>query len=156
LNIVSWTDIPDEPPGSSSVFRDRLVVVGASFVGSGDLHRLTGNGVVPGVMVQTVITDTLLNGLPLRELDVVVWLPVLLLLSWLVATQAVDPIRRAGLRWASVALVIWVAAAVASFVGVGWTIPVFVPVAAIVTAGLGGAVARPFLRPYPQREAMLT
>ena len=88
---MSWTDIPDEPPGSSSVFRDRLVVVGASFVGSGDLHRLTGNGVVPGVMVQTVITDTLLNGLPLRELDVVVWLPVLLLLSWLVATQAVDP-----------------------------------------------------------------
>ena len=51
---------------------------------------------------------------------------------------------------------IWVAAAVASFVGVGWTIPMFVPVAAIVTAGLGGAVARPFLRPYPQREAMLT
>ena len=111
---------------------------------------------VPGVMVQTVITDTVLNGLPLRELDVVVWLPVLLLLSWLVATQAVDPIRRAGLRWTSVALVIWVAAAVASFVATGWTVPMFVPVAAIVTAGLGGAVARSFLRPYPQREAMLT
>jgi len=156
LDILSWTDIPDEPPGSSSVFRDRLVVVGASFVGSGDLHRLTGNGVVPGVMVQTVIMDTVLNGRPLRELDVEVWLPVLLLLSWLVATQAVDPIRRAGLRSTSVALVIWVAAAVASFVGAGWTVPMFVPVAAIVAAGLGGAVARPFLRPYPQREAMLT
>jgi CHASE2 domain-containing sensor protein len=132
------------------------VLVGASFVGSGDLHRLTGNGLIPGVMVQAVIADTVLNGLPIRALDVLGWLPALFLLSWLAATQAVGPIQFGALAWTSVATAIWVTATVALFVFAGWTVPMFVPVAMIVAAGLIGALLRPFLRPFPKREAILT
>jgi CHASE2 domain-containing sensor protein len=156
LRTISWTRLSAELKSSSSVFRDRLVLVGASFVGSGDLHRLIGNSLIPGVMVQAVITDTILNGLPIRALDVLGWLPVLLLLSWLVATQAVGPDRLAALWWTCAATAIWVTATVVLFVGAGWTVPMFVPVAMIVAAGLVGAMLRPFLQPYPKREAIST
>jgi CHASE2 domain-containing sensor protein len=45
VNVLSWSAVPDELKKSSSIFSNRLVLVGASFVGSGDLHRLSGQGV---------------------------------------------------------------------------------------------------------------
>lgn len=68
---VSWKDLPTRVDKEPEWFRDRLVLVGAKFSGAGDVHRVPNTEGHPrevsGVTVQALIVDTLLAGLPIRE-----------------------------------------------------------------------------------------
>ena len=156
VNTLSWSAVPDELKKSSSIFSNRLVLVGASFVGSGDLHRLSGQGLISGVLVQALITDTILKGLPIRGVRVAVWLPVLFLMTWMAAAQVVRPVRFGVLTWTIAATGFWAIGAFTSFGAAGWVVPILVPAATIVAAGLAAAIMRPLSRPYPHAEALLT
>jgi len=72
LPRVSWKDLGAVLESAPETFRDRLVLVGGDFSASGDeLHRVPARGagptVVSGVVLQALMVDTLLAGLPVRE-----------------------------------------------------------------------------------------
>jgi CHASE2 domain-containing sensor protein len=154
LNILSWSAVADELEKSSSIFANRLVLVGASFVNSGDSHRLSRQGEIAGVLVQALIAETILKGLPFRGVHVLVWLPILFLLTWLAAGQFGRPSRFRVLTWTTAAVGFWAITAFALFVVSGWVMPVLVPVATILAAGLTVVTLLPFSRPYPRGEAL--
>ena len=154
LDTLSWSLVPAELQKSSSIFRDRLVLVGASFVGSGDLHRLSRQRLVTGVTLQAVVVDTILNGQPLREFGMAAWLPVLFALLWQVGAHGVNQVRYGGVAVIFAAVVIWSGASLAAFVSAGWTVPLVLPLLTIVIGGLTAAVMRSFLRPYPRPETV--
>jgi len=156
LNIVSWSAVPDELKKSSSIFANRLVIIGGSFVGSGDLHRLSGQGLMSGVLVQALIVDTVLKGLPIRGVGVVVWLPFLVLLMWMAAAPIARPVRFGVLKWTIAVAGFWVMGAFALFVAAGWVVPILIPAATILAAGVAAAIMWRFSRPYPRAEALLT
>jgi len=156
LNIVSWSAVPDELKKCSSIFANRLVIIGGSFVGSGDLHRLSGQGLMSGVLVQALIVDTVLKGLPIRGVGVVVWLPFLVLLMWMAAAPIARPVRFGVLKWTIAVAGFWVMGAFALFVAAGWVVPILIPAATILAAGVAAAIMWRFSRPYPRAEALLT
>ena len=151
---VPWSRLPSELSASPSVFRNRLVLVGASFVGSGDLHRFPSRGPIPGVFVQAVLMNTILNGLPIGELDSIVWLPLLLLLSWTVAEQGMTRETLGTVAAVLAAAGGWAFGSFTLFAVAGNTLPVLVPVITVVVAALAAAVTRRFLEPYPQPQAV--
>jgi serine/threonine protein kinase len=63
---VPWKDLDATLRNNPGRFRDRLVVVGGDFSGSGDDPRVPNRGAVPGVILQATIIDTILSGLPLK------------------------------------------------------------------------------------------
>jgi serine/threonine-protein kinase len=69
---VSWRDVARLADSAPEIFRDRIVLVGGEFTGSGDEHRPTpgrssGGRPVSGLVVQAFIVNTMLNGFPIRD-----------------------------------------------------------------------------------------
>ncbi len=69
---VSWRDVARLADSAPEIFRDRVVLVGGEFTGSGDEHRPTpgrssGGRPVSGLIVQAFIVNTMLNGFPIHE-----------------------------------------------------------------------------------------
>jgi serine/threonine protein kinase len=69
---VSWADVARVAAATPEIFRDRLVLVGAEFTGSGDVHQpIPGSHAsaqsVSGLEVQALIVNTIVNGFPVRE-----------------------------------------------------------------------------------------
>jgi CHASE2 domain-containing sensor protein len=70
LAQLSWIDVPRVLRQEPGLLRGRLVLVGASFVGSGDDHLVPGRAgarSLPGVLVHALIVNTLAGGVRLRE-----------------------------------------------------------------------------------------
>jgi CHASE2 domain-containing sensor protein len=62
---IPWKEVPARLASAPDLFRDRLVIAGANF--AEDRHRVPPVPVlVPGVLVQAVIANTILTGLPVR------------------------------------------------------------------------------------------
>src|SRR5688572_24762044 len=156
LSTLSWSRVPDELAKDPAIFRDRLVLVGGSFVGSSDLHRLSGQGVpMEGVLVQALIMDTILEALPIREIGIAMWLPLVFVAAW-VAMEGSAPTQRFPMPTSTIAVAgAWVIAAVTLFVVAGWTVPILVPLAIIVVAGVTARFIRPLLRPFPYPDPVL-
>jgi CHASE2 domain-containing sensor protein len=73
---ISWKELDREVDRDPRVFRDRLVIVGGDFVASGDeLHRVPHLGGSPpevsGLVLQALIADTMLTGLPIHDAGMV-------------------------------------------------------------------------------------
>ena len=69
---VSWRDVPRVADTAPETFRDRIVLVGGEFAGSGDTHqsppgRSAAERPVSGLVVQALILNTILDGFPIRE-----------------------------------------------------------------------------------------
>jgi CHASE2 domain-containing sensor protein len=67
---VSWQDVARLADADPGLFRDRIVLVGGEFAGSGDEHRPTlGQGArsVSGLVLQALTVNTIMNGFPIRE-----------------------------------------------------------------------------------------
>jgi serine/threonine protein kinase len=69
---VSWREAARLADATPETFRDRIVLVGGEFTGSGDEHRPTpgrssGGRPVSGLVVQAFAVNTILNGFPIRE-----------------------------------------------------------------------------------------
>ena len=72
LTRISWKDVPTQLDRDPSLFRNRLVLVGGDFTASGDDHhripsRVAFPEAVSGVVLQALIVNSLLSGLPVRE-----------------------------------------------------------------------------------------
>lgn len=143
---VAWRDVAAAIGRTPGVFRDRLVLVGGDFVGSGDAHRIVatngGPAAVSGLVLQALMVDTILAGMPLREVPEV---PVLLAFGLLtgLAVRAVLCRARPGgafLLLAGVALV-YVALTVAAFAQARLLLPVTGPLlVALIGLSLGALV----------------
>ena len=66
LERVSWKDVSEELVVRPDKFKDRLVLVGASYAGSGDEVRLSTRSeqMVPGLILQALAVDSILSGFP--------------------------------------------------------------------------------------------
>jgi serine/threonine protein kinase len=68
---ISWREIPAVLDHDPARFRNRLVLVGGDFWGSGDYypipHHSGGNRAVSGLILQALMVDTIAAGLPIRE-----------------------------------------------------------------------------------------
>lgn len=71
IERISWQDLTPTLEREPERFRDRLVLVGAGFTGSGDGHRVPHPrgmpGEVPGLVLQALTLTTLLEETPVRE-----------------------------------------------------------------------------------------
>jgi CHASE2 domain-containing sensor protein len=68
LAKISWKDVGRKT--SPDLFRDRLVIIGADYAGSGDVHRVpkgVNAGFVSGAEVQALIANTIVRGFPVRS-----------------------------------------------------------------------------------------
>jgi CHASE2 domain-containing sensor protein len=76
IPAISWKDVAATIAQDPSFFRGRLVVVGEVFDVSGDDHRIPARGKQPkniaGVIQQAVILNTILSGMPVREVSPVI------------------------------------------------------------------------------------
>lgn len=64
---LSWRNLHTALSGRPELFRDRVVIVGGDYAGAGDRVRLPTQGVVAGMIVQAMMADTILAGLPIRS-----------------------------------------------------------------------------------------
>jgi CHASE2 domain-containing sensor protein len=64
---ISWRQVPTALRQSPGIFRDRLVLVGGEFRGSGDDYHRTARAAVSGLTLQALMVDTILAGMPVRE-----------------------------------------------------------------------------------------
>lgn len=69
---ISWRDVPAALAARPWVFRNRLVLVGGDIVaGADDIHRVSRRSGetqrVSGLMLQALLVDTIVAGLPVRE-----------------------------------------------------------------------------------------
>jgi CHASE2 domain-containing sensor protein len=69
---LSWRDVPHALATRPAVFRDRLILVGGDVVAAGDdVHRVPSRRdeaeTVSGLMLQALLVDTLLAGLPVQD-----------------------------------------------------------------------------------------
>jgi serine/threonine protein kinase len=70
---VSWKDAPDVLAKQPESFRDRVVLVGGEFVGSGDVYNMPNTsappGEISGLVLQALTLNTLLEGRPIKTSD---------------------------------------------------------------------------------------
>ena len=63
---VPWKDLDATLRTRPERFRDRVVIVGGDFSGSGDDPRVPNRGAIPGVVLQATIANTILSGIPVK------------------------------------------------------------------------------------------
>jgi len=63
---VPWKDLDATLGTQPARFRDRVVIVGGDFSGSGDDPRVPNRGAIPGVVLQATIASTILSGMPVK------------------------------------------------------------------------------------------
>jgi adenylate cyclase len=135
----------DFPKGA---FRDRVVLIGATYADSNDLHYIpvlekgewSRPRLIPGVEVQAHLVQTLLNASPIREPSAWArWALAMALSAFALACFAMLPWGRASLLAGGAAL-LWVAASAWAFVSAGWALPVALPLAGMLasTLAMGG------------------
>ena len=128
---ISWRQVPTALDRSPELFRDRLVLVGGEFRGSGDdYHRIphrSGGRAVSGLTLQALMVDTIGAGLPIREPGRMPVLAAATLAAALVMAGALCA-RRAG------PTALWLAAAAAAYLALSfpvfWWTGLMLPVAA--------------------------
>jgi CHASE2 domain-containing sensor protein len=153
LERWSWLDL-ERHVAAGARLDDRLVIVGADFAGSGDLHRIAvaggGAAVVPGLLLQARLADALSNpGSITAAAGWVVWTALGLLIVPAVLLTLVG--ARVVLAAAALALgmALWLAAAT-----VAWWSGHAIPVASAMVATVGAIAAalaiRGSLGPVPR------
>jgi serine/threonine protein kinase len=152
---ISWKDLPQRLGAEPQLFRDRLVLVGATFAGSGDLdHRIPKRlsedpALVPGVVLHALIVDSILAGSRYHEARAI---PIAIGLWLALAVLLAGSVLLARPAWPALWLVVGGLLYLGLAIGVfrwGLIVPVATPLlAAAVTLGLGLAL-RAFLPRHP-------
>lgn len=130
---------------AAGAFRDRLVLVGVSEVGAGDLHDTPFGAGVPGVEVHATVADALLNGRYVRDdaVQVLASLAALLLMGPLTALAVVAGARYLyGFAAATALVATWPLVCYAAFANAGWHLQVLAPLGAAAVALVFGLVYR--------------
>lgn len=91
LPSISWKDVPARLASTPAMFRDRLVIAGATFSGNSDQHRVpraTSDTLVSGQYVQALIANTILKGNPIHQASLLPCLLMVGLVSFIAAACA--------------------------------------------------------------------
>lgn len=141
----SLYDVATMPLKADERFRDKIVVIGATFTGSNDDHYVPlpgtneGARLVPGMMVQANVARTLLSGQPIQEPD------PLQLWIFTLAFGTLSILAFLRFNWVRAAIVAvlvaaaWMACSLALFVQASYALPLSLPLIglAIGAAGMG-------------------
>ncbi|HJR53329.1 MAG TPA: adenylate/guanylate cyclase domain-containing protein [Gemmatimonadota bacterium] len=153
LNAYGQIALGAEPDLDPAVFRDRIVLVGASATGVGDLVAGPFSATEPGVFLHATMLDTIRSRAFLRDLPAAAaWAIVLLvpLLAGLLFAH-VRSIGRGGAALAAIVLLLS-AAVVVAFTGTGWIVPWAAPVTGAVLAYAGAMAGRSLTEGRRNRE----
>lgn len=157
---VSWKDVEGKLSDSPTMFRDKLVIVGADYVGSNDEHRVPATvspGLLSGMLLQAVIINTIAEGAPIRD----VGLPLSLLAATLLCFSIVAVTLRFPHRSSAILLGASAAACVYTVLMFGvfrssrTMIPVVGPELAIIASIALAWCLKSYLSPYPTAEDLL-
>jgi CHASE2 domain-containing sensor protein len=136
IRRVSALDVLDGrvAPGS---FRGKVVVIGKIARNSDDVHEtpLAGDDGMAGPEVQANAIDTILRGVPLRDVSRLVDLLAILLLACVPAVATLMASRAVGAALIAAAGVVFLAAVQLAF-NAGWIIAVVVPLAALLASAV--------------------
>jgi serine/threonine protein kinase len=150
---LSWKDLNQALDGPTSIFGDRLVIVGAEFAGSGDEVHSEPNRTarLSGTVLQAMMMDTILRGLPIREPPRLGDVAMLILISGVVMSSVlcVRSLHRAALVTLA-GSVLWVAGCVVLFVSSRVLILTVGPAMSIIAAGAMGFILRWQLPAFPK------
>jgi adenylate cyclase len=130
-----------EPPIDSEVFAGRVVLVGSSAAGVGDILASPFGPAEPGVLLHATLLDTLVSKAFLRAPTPLVAAVVTALVALLagLGVAAARSVRNGAIALAGV-LLGWTAVAAAAFFAAGWILPWAGPaLAAIVAYGAASA-----------------
>jgi CHASE2 domain-containing sensor protein len=153
---ISWREVPAARRRHPELFRDRLVLVGGDFRGSGDdyhriPHRAGRNTAVSGLTLQALMVDTIGAGLPIREPG---RLPVLAAAALVaaIAIARVLCVRRAGpvAIWLAAGAVIYLALSFPLFWWAGLLLPATAPLLLLLLGLLAALALRLFLPSPPE------
>jgi CHASE2 domain-containing sensor protein len=148
IRRVSALDVLDGrvAPGS---FRGKVVVIGKVARKSDDVHEtpLAGGDGMSGPEVQANAIDTILRGVPLRDVSRLVDLLAILVLACVPALATLAASRAIGVALIAAAAVVFVAVVQLAF-NAGWIIAVVVPLAALLASAVcvGAVVATRMVR----------
>ena len=157
LTPISWKDVPERLSVTSGLFRDRLVIAGASFSGSGDEHRVPGvasNGLLSGQLVQALIANTLLEDHAIREIPLLPCLAAVGVACLLTIAGAICFPQHYGIFLMASALLLcgYAAFALWMFRAHRTMVPVAGPELAILVSMLTAWWLKARLRAYPVTE----
>jgi CHASE2 domain-containing sensor protein len=152
---LSWNDVDLQLAQEPGFVRGKRIVVGASYVGSGDqAHRVVTGGrvmTVPGAIVQALIVDSILRQFRLRDVPLAIALLSIAAVMYVIATLAMmRPDAGAAVLIALLLVAAYVVTATASFRFAHVVFPVIAPLLLIVITAAATAAARRFLPPYPR------
>jgi adenylate cyclase len=153
LNAYGQIASGAEPDLDPAVFRDRIVLVGASATGVGDLVAGPFSATEPGVFLHATMLDTIRSRDFLRDLPRAAAWTILLLVPVLAGLvfAHVRSVGHGGVALAA-AVVLLSAAAVGTFLGTGWIVPWAGPVAGAVFAYAGAMAGRSLTEGRRTRE----
>jgi serine/threonine protein kinase len=155
---ISWMDLSRLLEANPSIFKGRLILVGGDFIASGDdFHRTpkdsSSQSGVSGVILEAIIVNTVLSGIPFREATTP-WSILILCLTCIILVGATLCLPRApmiicvfcgiGLFSALIAVLLF-----------RWAGLIF-PIAGLCLAGLlalaSGLLLRPWLTAFPIQD----
>jgi CHASE2 domain-containing sensor protein len=156
---ISWRQVPAALGRSPGLFRDRLVLVGGNYRGSGDdYHRIPGRSArseaVSALTLQALMVDTIGAGLPVREPG---RLPVLAATVLVTAFAMAVILCARRVRWMAVRLAAGAGAYLAFSFPVFWWTGLMLPATApllLLLLGMIAALALRRLLPSPPEVRM--
>ena len=153
LNAYGQIALGAEPDLDPAIFRDRIVLVGSSATGVGDLVAGPFSATEPGVFLHATMLDTIQSRDFLRDLPPAAAWAILILVPLLAGLlfAHVRSIGRGGAALAGVAILLS-AVALATFVGTGWIVPWAGPVTGAVLAYAGAMAGRSLTEGRRNRE----
>jgi serine/threonine-protein kinase len=150
IRWIPWKNVTSELASAPDLFRGRLVIAGADF--AEDQHRVpTFPNLLSGVLVQAMIANTILTGLPIRGADLLPWMAAAGVMCFAITAASLcyphryyrSALASLGLMCAYGALGIWILRSSRIIV------PITGPEATIALGMAAGWGIKSRLRPYP-------
>jgi CHASE2 domain-containing sensor protein len=145
---ISWRDVPAALRHNPAIFRDRLVLVGGDYRGSGDdyhrvAHRWATSGAASGLTLQALIVDTIGAGRPLREPGRMPLLAATALATMLAAAALLCRRRIAPTgAWLAAGAGMYLALSFPAFWTAGWILPMTTPLLLVLLGSVAALVVR--------------
>jgi len=147
---ISWKDLPQRVRHQPELFAGRILLVGGEYMQSGDEFFMALSRRVPGVTIQALMLNTLLQGVPIRPLAPGWWLAPLGLGIFVFAHRFMLQRRLAGPVAGLVLLsLLYVCTGFALFVWGGRMVDLAAPLAAVALAATLAWLIRRRLAPFP-------
>lgn len=150
---ISWLQVSAALDRSPEIFRERIVLVGGDFRGSGDDYHRTARAAVSGLTLQALMVDTILKGLPVREPGRMSVLLCLILAAALSPTILLCSRRTASpVLWLALASGFYLAVSFPVFWWTGLMLPVAAPLLLLLTGALAAVALRRNLPSPPEAQ----